>query len=373
MERIVVGMSGGVDSSVAALLLKRQGYDVVGVFMKNWEEQDENGVCTAEEDWRDVQAVCDKIGIPYYAVNFAQEYKDRVFSYFLSEYQAGRTPNPDVLCNREIKFKAFLDFAMKLGAQKIATGHFVNLGQESGTYQLLRGADGNKDQSYFLYMLSQHQLSRAMFPVGRMTKQQVRQLAREAGLPVSEKKDSTGICFIGERDFKAFLQTYLPARPGQMRTMDGETVGRHDGLMYYTLGQRRGLGIGGRGDGRSWFVIGKDLPNNVLLVAQGEDHPMLYATRTTAILPTWIAGHPPMGKGEPLACTAKFRYRQPDQQVRVIIKEETLLVTALVPQRAITPGQSIVFYQGENCLGGAVVENVLDSGCQAAAILQKTE
>ena len=362
MTRIVVGMSGGVDSSVSALLLKRQGYDVVGVFMKNWEEQDENGVCTAEEDWRDVQEVCAKIGIPYYAVNFAKEYRDRVFSYFLEEYKAGRTPNPDVLCNREIKFKAFLDFAMKLGADKIATGHFVNLGNENGTYQLLRGIDGNKDQSYFLYMLSQQQLSKAMFPVGAMTKQQVRKIAREEGLSVSEKKDSTGICFIGERDFKAFLQTYLPARPGDMQTLSGEVVGQHEGLMYYTLGQRRGLGIGGRGDGRSWFVIGKDLQRNVLMVAQGEDHPMLYATKATAIHPTWISGWPPMQEGEPLVCTAKFRYRQPDQDVTVLIKEDKLLVTAHVPQRAITPGQSIVLYQGDVCLGGAVIDSVLDSG-----------
>ena len=373
MTRIVVGMSGGVDSSVSALLLKRQGFDVVGVFMKNWEEQDENGVCTAEEDWRDVQEVCTKIGIPYYAVNFAKEYRDRVFSYFLDEYKAGRTPNPDVLCNREIKFKAFLDFAMKLGAEKIATGHFVNLGYENGSYQLLRGADTNKDQSYFLYMLSQHQLSRAIFPVGQMTKQQVREAAREASLCVSEKKDSTGICFIGERDFKAFLQTYLPAKPGEMRTLSGEVVGLHEGLMYYTLGQRRGLGIGGRGDGRSWFVIGKDLERNILLVAQGEDHPMLYATKATAIHPTWISGHSAAGEGEPLVCTAKFRYRQPDQKVTVLIKEGKLLVTAHVLQRAITPGQSVVFYQGDVCLGGAIVDAVQDSGHPAEAFLDDTE
>ena len=362
MTRIVVGMSGGVDSSVSALLLKRQGYDVVGVFMKSWEEQDDNGVCTAEEDWRDVQEVCTLIGIPYYAVNFAKEYRDRVFSYFLEEYKAGRTPNPDVLCNREIKFKAFLDFAMKLGAEKIATGHFVNAGYADGSYQLLRGVDGNKDQSYFLYMLGQHQLSKAMFPVGNMTKQQVRQIAREAGLPVSGKKDSTGICFIGERDFKAFLQTYLPAMPGDMQTESGEVVGRHDGLMYYTLGQRRGLGIGGRGDGRSWFVIGKNLESNVLLVAQGEDHPKLYATKSHAVQPTWINGRPPASIGEMFDCTAKFRYRQPDQRVHVTIEEDKLLIQAFEPQRAITPGQSVVLYQGEVCLGGAVVDKVLDSG-----------
>ena len=373
MTRIVVGMSGGVDSSVSALLLKRQGYDVVGVFMKNWEEQDENGVCTAEEDWRDVQAVCERIGIPYYAVNFVKEYRDRVFSYFLNEYSAGRTPNPDVLCNREIKFKAFLDFAMKLGAQKIATGHFVNLRHDNGSFKLLRGADGNKDQSYFLYMLSQQQLSRAMFPVGQMTKQQVRHIAREEGLSVSGKKDSTGICFIGERDFRTFLQTFLPARPGDMRTLSGEVVGHHEGLMYYTLGQRRGLGIGGRGDGRSWFVIGKDLQNNILLVAQGEDHPMLYATRATAIHPTWISGHPPMVEGEPLSCTAKFRYRQPDQDITVYLKEDHLLITAHKPQRAMTPGQSVVFYQDDVCLGGAVIDMVLDSGYAQLALQQNAE
>ena len=373
MTRIVVGMSGGVDSSVSALLLKRQGFDVVGVFMKNWEEQDENGVCTAEEDWRDVQEVCFRIGIPYYSVNFAKEYRDRVFSYFLDEYRAGHTPNPDVLCNREIKFKAFLDFAMKLGAEKIATGHFANLKNDDGSFKLLRGADGNKDQSYFLYMLSQQQLSRAMFPVGHMTKQQVRQIAREEGLSVSEKKDSTGICFIGERDFRAFLQAYLPAMPGEMRTLSGEAVGRHEGLTYYTLGQRRGLKIGGRGDGRSWFVIGKDLQNNILLVAQGEDHPMLYATKATAIHPTWISGRPPMHEGEPLVCTAKFRYRQSDQEVSVLLKEDKLLVTANKPQRAITPGQSVVFYQDEVCLGGAVVDTVLDSGGMAQTFWHDAE
>ena len=248
MARIVVGMSGGVDSSVAALLLKRAGHEVIGVFMKNWEEQDENGVCTAEQDWSDVRDVCDVIGIPYYAVNFAQEYRDRVFSYFLAEYAAGRTPNPDVLCNREIKFKAFLDFALKLGADRLATGHFANLRERDGRMELLRGVDPNKDQSYFLYMLTQAPLRRALFPVGGLTKAQVRELAREAGLPTCDKKDSTGVCFIGERNFKPLLQQFLPACPGEMRTLDGRVVGRHDGLMYYTLGQRRGLGIGGGGD-----------------------------------------------------------------------------------------------------------------------------
>ena len=364
-ERIVVGMSGGVDSSVAALLLKEQGYDVIGVFMKNWEEQDDNGVCTSESDWRDVREVCDIIGIPYYSVNFAKEYWDRVFSYFLEEYRAGRTPNPDVLCNREIKFRAFLDFAMQLGASRMATGHFVQT-NENG--DLLRGADPNKDQSYFLYMLKQHQLKRAMFPVGHLTKADVRRIAEEKGLPVSKKKDSTGVCFIGERKFKQFLQTYLPAMPGDMVAPDGQVVGRHDGLMYYTLGQRRGLGIGGCGDGRSWFVIGKDLPNNRLLVAQGEDHPMLYSTQSLAGGVTWI-GDAPIRDGETLQCTAKFRYRQGDQPVEVTLQGDKLAIRSLVPQRAVTPGQSAVLYHGEQCLGGAVVETVLDAGQVPNAIV----
>lgn len=352
MERIVVGLSGGVDSAVTAWLLKQQGYDVIGVFMKNWEEEDDDGACTAESDWRDVRDVCDIIGIPYYAVNFAKEYWDRVFTYFLDEYRAGRTPNPDVLCNREIKFKAFLDYAMALGADKIATGHFARLGYENGVYQLKKGLDGNKDQSYFLYMLGQPQLSRAMFPVGEMTKQDVRALAKKAGLPVSEKKDSTGVCFIGERNFKKFLQQYLPARPGDMVSPDGQTVGRHDGLMYYTLGQRRGLGIGGCGDGRSWFVIGKDLPNNRLLVAQGEDHPMLYTQDAVALSPTWISGQAPSASFD---CTARFRYRQPDQAVHVEVDHDTLRIHALEPQRAVTPGQSVVLYDGDVCLGGGIL------------------
>ena len=357
-ERIVVGMSGGVDSSVAALLLKEQGYDVIGVFMKNWEEKDENGVCTAESDWRDVRDVCDLIGIPYYSVNFAREYWDRVFSYFLDEYRAGRTPNPDVLCNREIKFRAFLDFAMQLGASRMATGHFVQTNEQG---DLLRGADSQKDQSYFLYMLHREQLKKAVFPVGGMTKAEVRRIAAERGLPVSQKKDSTGVCFIGERKFKQFLQTYLPAQPGDMVSPEGQVVGRHDGLMYYTLGQRRGLGIGGCGDGRSWFVIGKDLERNRLLVAQGEDHPMLYSTRCIAGGVTWV-GDAPLREGETLRCTARFRYRQGDQPVEATLTEDKLLIHSLTPQRAVTPGQSAVLYDGERCLGGAVVEEILDAG-----------
>lgn len=357
-ERIVVGMSGGVDSSVAALLLKEQGYDVIGVFMKNWEEQDESGVCTAESDWRDVRAVCNDIGIPYYGVNFVREYWDRVFSYFLKEYRAGRTPNPDVLCNREIKFRAFLDFAMKLGASRMATGHFVRTNQAG---ELLKGADPQKDQSYFLYMLKTWQLQKSLFPVGALTKGEVREIARRKGLPVSEKKDSTGVCFIGERNFKKFLQEYLPAQPGDMVSPEGKVVGRHDGLMYYTLGQRRGLGIGGSGDGRSWFVIGKDLEQNRLLVAQGEDHPMLYATRARGTDVTWI-GEAPMAEGETLRCQARFRYRQADQPVEVCCRGGAMEIHALTRQRAITPGQSCVLYQGEICLGGCIVDAVEDPG-----------
>ena len=362
MARIVVGMSGGVDSSVAALLLKRAGHEVIGVFMKNWEEQDENGVCTSEQDWADVRSVCEVIGIPYYSVNFAKEYRDRVFSYFLDEYRAGRTPNPDVLCNREIKFKAFLDFAMKLGADKLATGHFANLREADGQMQLLRGVDPNKDQSYFLYMLTQPPLQRALFPVGNLTKGQVRALAEEAGLPTYAKKDSTGVCFIGERHFKPFLQQFLPARPGEMQTLSGKVVGRHDGLMYYTLGQRRGLGIGGGGDGRRWFVLAKDLERNVLIVEQGEDHPVLYAHTARAEQATWVAGEAPRQNGTCFDCTAKFRYRQPDQKVNVQIEADHLIVRAYEPQRAITPGQSVVFYEEEVCLGGAVITDVMDSG-----------
>lgn len=355
-ERIVVGMSGGVDSSVAALLLKEQGYDVVGVFMKNWEEQDEGGTCTAETDWQDVRDVCETIGIPYYAVNFAKEYQERVFSYFLSEYRLGRTPNPDVLCNREIKFKAFLDFAMQLGAKKMATGHFVRT-NEAG--QLLKGLDANKDQSYFLYMLKKAQLKKAMFPVGALSKQEVREIAQKKGLPVCAKKDSTGICFIGERHFKTFLQQYLPATPGDMFSIEGERLGRHDGLMYYTLGQRKGLGIGGHGDGRSWFVVDKDLQNNRLIIAQGDDHKLLYATKASGEQLTWIGEEPGEKK---FGCSAKFRYRQPDQQVQVEWSGENMQVIARDKQRALTPGQSIVLYRGEECVGGAILDRVLNPG-----------
>ena len=356
MERIVIGMSGGVDSSVAALLLKEQGYDVVGVFMKNWEEKDENGTCTAADDWNDVQDVCDSIGIPCYAVNFAKEYYDRVFQYFLDEYSRGRTPNPDVLCNREIKFKAFLDYAMKLGADHMATGHFVKKEVRDGHTVLLRGDDPNKDQSYFLYMLKERQLEKAIFPVGHLTKPEVRAIAEKNGLVTSKKKDSTGVCFIGERNFRQFLQGFLPMQPGDMRTEDGVKVGEHIGLSYYTLGQRRGLGIGGSGDGRRWFVVDKDLKRNVLVVSQGEDSPRLYSRYTRASQLTWIADTPPVKEGEELRCTAKYRYRQQDQDVRVILRGENMYLESDELQRAVTPGQSVVLYQGDICLGGGIAE-----------------
>ena len=350
--RIVVGMSGGVDSSVAALLLKRAGHEVIGVFMNNWEEEDENGVCTSERDWADVRAVCARIGIPYYSVNFAKEYYERVFTHFLDEYRRGRTPNPDVLCNREIKFSAFLRFAEELGADNLATGHFARIGEAGGEYTLLRAADENKDQTYFLYQIGQEALSMAMFPVGGLTKPEIRAIAREAGLPVSEKKDSTGVCFIGERNFKKFLSGYLPAQPGEMVTPEGKVVGRHDGLMYYTLGQRRGLGIGGSGDGRRWFVVGKDLVNNRLIVQQGEDSPLLYSTSCEIEDLHWLSGHAPALDGEEFPCMARLRHRQPLQAARAVIHGDKARIVFDAPQRAITPGQATVLYQGQICLGG---------------------
>ncbi|MBP3648092.1 MAG: tRNA 2-thiouridine(34) synthase MnmA [Clostridia bacterium] len=356
MERIVIGMSGGVDSSVAALLLKEQGYDVVGVFMKNWDEKDENGTCTAADDWNDVQDVCDTIGIPCYSVNFEKEYYDRVFSYFLDEYRRGRTPNPDVLCNREIKFKAFLDYAMKLGADHMATGHFVKKDVRDGHTVLLKGDDPNKDQSYFLYMLKEKQIEKALFPVGGMTKQEVRAIAEKNGLINSKKKDSTGVCFIGERNFRQFLQGFLPMQPGDMRTEDGVKVGEHIGLSYYTLGQRRGLGIGGGGDGRRWFVVDKDLKRNVLVVSQGEDSPRLYSRYTRASQITWVSEEPPAKDGVAFRATARFRYRQADQPVTVVIRGDEMFITSDELQRAVTPGQSVVLYQGDVCLGGGIAE-----------------
>nr|WP_152570717.1 tRNA 2-thiouridine(34) synthase MnmA [Paenibacillus tyrfis] len=355
--RVVLGMSGGVDSSVSALVLKEQGYEVIGVFMKNWDDTDEFGHCTAEEDAEDVRRVCDQIGIPYYTVNFEKPYMDKVFAYFLDEYRKGRTPNPDVMCNREIKFGEFLNKALELGADYIATGHYARVEERDGKYRLLRGVDNNKDQTYFLHALNQYQLSKAMFPIGHLPKSEVRAIAEKAGLATAKKKDSTGVCFIGERNFKEFLSGYLPAKPGEMRTLEGEVKGRHDGLMYYTLGQRQGLGIGGSGSGEPWFVAGKDLEKNILYVVQGEKHPALYSTGLLATDLNWIAGGPPK---EPLHCTAKFRYRQPDQGVTVHFGEcGRCEIVFDQPQKAITPGQSVVFYDGEVCLGGAVIDKIL--------------
>lgn len=357
MANIVVGMSGGVDSSVAALLLKRAGHEVTGVFMNNWEEKDECGVCTSEPDWADVRRVCYAIGIRCYSVNFAREYRERVFTHFLEEYRKGRTPNPDVLCNREIKFGVFLDFAEKVGADRLATGHFARLDESEGDYRLLRAKDENKDQTYFLYMLNQRALSKAMFPVGNLTKAEIRQIARDAGLPVSEKKDSTGVCFIGERNFKQFLSGYLPAQPGDIVTVDGRVVGRHDGLMYYTPGQRRGLGIGGSGDGRRWFVVEKDLKHNLLVVDQGEDSPLLFSDTAVGSECTWLAGHPPVEEGVSLRCQVRLRHRQPLQDCTITLKNGCVRMAFDVPQRAVTAGQSAVFYDGEVCLGGAIVDS----------------
>lgn len=353
--KIAIGISGGVDSAVSAYLLKKQGYDVMGVFMKNWNEEDENGVCTADQDFEDVRRVCDKIGIPYYSVNFAREYWERVFSLFLEEYKAGRTPNPDVLCNKEIKFKAFLDFCLDIGAEEIATGHYCRVNKWDGT-RLLKGRDSRKDQSYFLCTLKAEQLERVEFPVGGYTKEYVRQIARDAGLPVADKKNSTGICFIGERNFRKFLQGYLPAQPGEMRTTAGEYIGMHQGLMYYTLGQRRGLNIGGRGTGERWFVVDKDLKNNILYVEQGEDSPKLYS-RVCAVGSFSFVN--PMDVKE-FDCTAKFRYRQPDQKVHVYVEGDHVLIEAREKQRAVTPGQYAALYSGDECLGGGPVDAILE-------------
>jgi tRNA-uridine 2-sulfurtransferase len=355
--RVVVGMSGGVDSSVTALLLKQQGYDVIGIFMKNWDDTDEFGYCTAEADAEDVRRVCEQIDIPYYTVNFEKQYYDKVFAYFLEEYKRGRTPNPDVMCNREIKFGEFLNKALDLGADYVATGHYARVVEENGTYKLLRGVDNNKDQTYFLNALNQEQLSKAMFPIGHLPKPEVRRIAEEAGLYTAKKKDSTGVCFIGERNFKEFLSNYLPAKSGDMvDIVTGEVKGRHDGLMYYTLGQRQGLGIGGSGTGEPWFVADKDLERNILYVVQGDKHPSLYSTSLIASGVNWIAGADKLPEG-PFPCTAKFRYRQPDQGVKLTTRPDgTVLVEFDQPQKAITPGQAVVFYQGEECLGGGTIE-----------------
>ena len=354
-ERVVVGMSGGVDSSVAALLLKRQGYDVVGLFMKNWEDDDTEEYCSTRQDFLDAAGAADVIDIPLEAVNFSVEYKDRVFAEFLREYQAGRTPNPDVLCNAEIKFKAFLDHAMDLGATRIATGHYARVRARGEMLELLRGADPDKDQSYFLHRLTQAQLARTMFPVGDLKKTQVRRIAEEARLPNHAKKDSTGICFIGERPFRDFLRRYLPREPGPIRTPEGKQVGEHMGLAFYTIGQRKGIGIGGTSGGESdaWYVAQKDVAENTLIVVQGHDHPLLLKRALAAQEASWISGDAP---AEGATHSGKTRYRQPDSVCFVTRSEnDEIALEFAEPQWAVTPGQSVVLYDGDQCLGGAVI------------------
>lgn len=354
-KTVVVGMSGGVDSSVAALLLKEQGYNVIGLFMNNWEEKDECGACTGEEDFADVRRVAGAIGIPYYSVNFAKEYYDRVFSYFLTEYEAGRTPNPDVLCNREIKFKEFKQVAKELGADYVATGHYCDVLHDGDTHYLLKAKDQGKDQTYFLNQLSQSQLDGVLFPLGKMDKSEVRAIAEKYNLATAKKKDSTGICFIGERNFRRFLQTYLPAKRGKMMTYDGKVLGEHLGLMYYTIGQRKGLNIGGQkgDDGGRWFVIEKDIPNNILYVAHGGEE-RLYSDGLICSNINWI---PSVPKNAEFHCTAKFRYRQPEQGCKVILDGKGGAVVEFdEKQRAITEGQFAVFYDGDKCIGGGVIE-----------------
>ncbi|MFN0303038.1 MAG: tRNA 2-thiouridine(34) synthase MnmA [Burkholderiales bacterium] len=355
-ERIVVGMSGGVDSSVAALLLQRAGYDVVGLFMKNWEDDDDDEYCSTRADLVDVASVADVLGIELEVVNFAAEYKDRVFSEFLREYAAGRTPNPDVLCNAEIKFKAFLDHAMSLGARRIATGHYARVRETDARFELLKARDATKDQSYFLHRLDQSQLSRVLFPLGDMIKIDVRRLAKEAGLPVHAKKDSTGICFIGERPFREFLNRYLAHKPGVIRTEEGKVLGQHIGLMFYTIGQRKGIGLGGTrdGDGHPWYVAAKDPERNELVVVQGHEHPRLLSTKVVARDLAWVAGTPPDAAA---SYGAKTRYRQGDADCVVKALDETHCALEFVrPQWAVTPGQSMVLYGGDVCLGGGIIQ-----------------
>jgi len=357
MKKVIVGMSGGVDSSVSAYLLLQQGYQVEGLFMKNWEEDDNDEYCAAAEDMRDAQAVCDKLGIVLHKVNFAAEYWDNVFEYFLAEYKAGRTPNPDIMCNKEIKFKAFLEFAAEaLGADYIATGHYVRRRNQNGHWQLLRGLDTNKDQSYFLYTIGEEHVAQTLFPVGELEKPAVRAIAEQQGLITHDKKDSTGICFIGERKFKDFLQQYLPAQPGKIVTVDGDVIGNHEGLMYHTLGQRKGLGIGGLRDGGDdpWYVVSKNLDTNELIVAQGHDHPSLLSKGLLANQLHWTDR---TGPQQPIRCTVKTRYRQTDIPCLLTPQENGCVEVIFdTPQKAVTPGQSAVFYLDDICLGDGIID-----------------
>ncbi len=354
-QTVIVGMSGGVDSSVAALMLIEAGYRVEGLFMKNWEEDDGTEYCTAKKDLADAQSVADQLEIRLHSANFAAEYWDGVFDHFLSEYRAGRTPNPDILCNREIKFRAFLDYATQLGADLIATGHYVQTDATGSATRLRKGVDGSKDQSYFLHQVDHQALGRSLFPVGNVEKALVRKKAASAGFVTARKKDSTGICFIGERRFRDFLKQYLPAQPGPIVSVDGDELGEHEGLMYHTIGQRQGLRIGGLANcpEAPWYVVDKRVANNVLLVAQGNEHPALFKTQLTATDVIWISGEPPT---LPLTCHAKIRYRQADQACKISVSESKLQVSFSAPQRAVTPGQSVVFYEGDICLGGGVIE-----------------
>lgn len=353
MKTVVVGMSGGVDSSVTALLLKQQGYRVIGMFMKNWEEKDADGLCQSALEFEDVVRVCEQLDIPYYSVNFVKEYWENVFHHFLEEFKLGYTPNPDILCNREIKFKVLLEKALEIGGDFLATGHYCQNVLQDGSYKMHKGSDPGKDQSYFLYTIGQKALSRVLFPVGGMLKSELRRLAHSNGLATSAKKDSTGICFIGKRNFKEFLGKYLPYNPGEFQTLSGKVLGEHEGAAYYTPGQRKGMGIGG--PGQPWFVVGKDVESNIVYIEQGTLHPALYCDELTAVEASWVSGAAP--EKFPFSCRAKVRYRQQDQDCTILQEQNgVLLVRFAIPQRGVSPRQSVVFYEGDNCLGGAIIQ-----------------